>query len=557
MAGLMYQVKVADVSGRIVTGENGERLYRIGNMPVSVGDFVWTDGAAVYGFFTDTDEPKPYVPKASGGIGIPLWAYSSHDTVFVYTRIHTIEPIRRLGQSEMQYFSNHERSYALLPFGNNTFDADDDSHESMWAIQGTGAYSFSQPCHFMYYYEPPEGAEGSPAGWYEERPSSFGQDCAELGFSTAFSWEVISHYSLTDAAYPENDVDETTTQHSENRETQLRIDHDTARETVTNDCCIVHGESASTISIMTFVDDVRRAWQARADSFGQSARFGSFITNITASIDNKRIDEKGRPSFTVNCYASGYAFKDVIVDGFSTITRYDHEHKRYGVVTVPVPRNTQFTDEETQTTSASETTGTSTLMASVQCTLKIVVDAGSGRTYGKTENWSVLCNQSPLDLGGVSASAGTSFGFDEFHNTKSGIITPVGTEIVEEHSETYIENDAPKTPPNTPQMWGGEDWLNDFYLPIQDGYSAKNADFTAVYKDGVRIMSDAPFSVGGVVAVDKKSYLVIPIGGGRVALYRDGRYTILEFGASELFVTNTRLRYISTRGALEPHSERG
>lgn len=71
MTGLMYQIKVADVSGRIVTGENGERLYRIGNMPVSAGDFVWTDGAAVYGFFTDTDEQKPFVPQV-GGAGIPV-----------------------------------------------------------------------------------------------------------------------------------------------------------------------------------------------------------------------------------------------------------------------------------------------------------------------------------------------------------------------------------------------------------------------------------------------------------------------------------------------------
>lgn len=69
----MYQTRVSAVSGRIVTDDNGDTLYRIGNMPVKAGDYVWTDGAAVYGFFIDTDEPKPYVPD-TGAAGIPVLA---------------------------------------------------------------------------------------------------------------------------------------------------------------------------------------------------------------------------------------------------------------------------------------------------------------------------------------------------------------------------------------------------------------------------------------------------------------------------------------------------
>ncbi len=65
----------------MVVDENGDRLTRIGNMPVSPGDYVWTDGAAVYGFFQDTDEQKPYIPPVSGGI-----LYIDDSTMYRYRR---------------------------------------------------------------------------------------------------------------------------------------------------------------------------------------------------------------------------------------------------------------------------------------------------------------------------------------------------------------------------------------------------------------------------------------------------------------------------------------
>lgn len=83
----MYQTRVSGVEGKTVTDDNGDTLTRIGNMPVKAGDFVWTDGAAVYGFVEDTAPARPYVPPLSGGI---LYAESAtnykDEVVYRYRR---------------------------------------------------------------------------------------------------------------------------------------------------------------------------------------------------------------------------------------------------------------------------------------------------------------------------------------------------------------------------------------------------------------------------------------------------------------------------------------
>lgn len=83
----MYQTRVDSVDGKSVIDDNGDRLTRIGNMPVKVGDFVWTDGVAVYGFVEDATPTRPYVPPVAGGILYAESRTNYHDeTVYRYRR---------------------------------------------------------------------------------------------------------------------------------------------------------------------------------------------------------------------------------------------------------------------------------------------------------------------------------------------------------------------------------------------------------------------------------------------------------------------------------------
>ena len=544
----MYQTRVSSVDGRIVTDENGDNLYRIGNMPVAVGDYVWTDGAAVYGFFMDTDEQKPYIPKASA-LGIPLWAAPSHNGVYVYTRNHDIQFIRRPTANEFNFFSNHAVIYGMTPTDEDILDMDDDNRGGAWAIGGRASYYYTNRPRFMWYYDA-EGAEGTPSGWYETTATMFGSYLE--GYGDCFQWEVISNYTYSDEAWPENDRNETTTSHSEYNPTPLKIDFSGRQETLTDNAFIMHNGQKSQLSIQKYLDQIRREWYALAASFGSSSMFAPFLTFMSASIGgNMRIDDKGNPYFVVYATADGYAFRDAVKEGFSVTTNIEHEHKQFRVVTIGTgKRNTRFSDFKNQTVSISGTADVCTLMASVSVSMEFVVDAGAESVCYKSASWGIQYQYNEVDLGDQYAQQGPAQPLEGTKYTYGSIVGIPGVEIPDYTQDNQNWIDMPKTPSNKPQMSYSESWERDYYLPIQDGYTVKNGDFWTVYRGGAKIMDNTPFPVGGVVDVDGKSYLIIPMTGGRVALYRDGQYTTVGIDGHEFGVLNTRLRYINSKAAL-------
>ena len=84
----MYRVRAEAVSGKNVFA-NGKWLTCIGNKPVHVGDFIWTDGRCVYGNFKEAQQPLIITAPVEDE-GIPIALESSP---YLYTYKHKLKGI--------------------------------------------------------------------------------------------------------------------------------------------------------------------------------------------------------------------------------------------------------------------------------------------------------------------------------------------------------------------------------------------------------------------------------------------------------------------------------
>lgn len=65
---MFYQTQIAQLQGGIAIDKQGKRLRFIGNLPCQVGDYVWTDGAVIFGHVPTRFTPS--IPDIDGGIPI-------------------------------------------------------------------------------------------------------------------------------------------------------------------------------------------------------------------------------------------------------------------------------------------------------------------------------------------------------------------------------------------------------------------------------------------------------------------------------------------------------
>ena len=84
----MYRARVDKISGtKIFAG--GKWLQCIGNKPVRVGEYIWTDGRCVYGNFQESQQPL--VITAPDDEAIPIVLRDDNWEYFFYTYKNTLK----------------------------------------------------------------------------------------------------------------------------------------------------------------------------------------------------------------------------------------------------------------------------------------------------------------------------------------------------------------------------------------------------------------------------------------------------------------------------------
>lgn len=82
----MYRARVESVSGLQVRA-GGKWLTCIGNRPVKVGDFIWTDGRCVYGHDRESQAPFVFAPPPKDDLAIPIQIVSdTAETLYTYRK---------------------------------------------------------------------------------------------------------------------------------------------------------------------------------------------------------------------------------------------------------------------------------------------------------------------------------------------------------------------------------------------------------------------------------------------------------------------------------------
>ena len=143
----MHQTRATAVNGRKVQAD-GKWFTVMGNHPVAVGDFIWTDGKCVYGHHA-MHGGESFIPAAHLA-GVPLIVSRYADGAYIFNYM-------RYGKTGLQdfgcgnahrYMVNRGNRYDFLPEGDGTMDGDIDSQGNLYTLEQqqiccdweTGAY---------------------------------------------------------------------------------------------------------------------------------------------------------------------------------------------------------------------------------------------------------------------------------------------------------------------------------------------------------------------------------------------------------------------------------
>lgn len=108
----MKRVKVNAVNGTMINAD-GKWLYCIGNIPVRVGDYIWTDGRCVYGNVMEAGEPF-IILNSENEKGIPLLARNLKPKYFGFFNRKKIKTIKRVNLQNCEGLVNNKNKCVLI-----------------------------------------------------------------------------------------------------------------------------------------------------------------------------------------------------------------------------------------------------------------------------------------------------------------------------------------------------------------------------------------------------------------------------------------------------------
>lgn len=563
----MYQTMISRVQGKLCIDEHGRTLERIGNMNVSAGDAVWTDGRVIYGneYFDEAEVP---LLSSESVMAIPLNAVW-HDSLFVYRRDHKIE--RYSGPKDDLPFANNETFYCL---GNSWWectDMDISRDGRPWAIKTRGAeYRKKRPIEFYYRYRG------------EEAKGTF-KALAEYFYNWneyAVKYQFFERTTYTSAAHPERNSD------SDNHEDKSKMANDPSRgitpfmahgkEVVTDSPVLVtHGkETVDTVSLGEFAAGAKAYWTELMGKFGGSGKWQDSIESCSCNVYDARIDEKGNYSLEVSARASGYCFNDVVISILSVVRTKEKVTTDFEPNIVTMQGETYSWDtRRIETVNDEIVVGTEpsirTIPGSLSCEVRYIVNRD-----GIKEIYRAYSYTSPLKYGTQETSSSGTYGHLTNNSQSFGQDFPPATNTFSVWEGTaslagfgmfmggYTSRELPLVvyPPKTFTRYTVSEAAAEemeYEMPIQDGYVCRNGDYTEVYKGGSLVVS-VDFEVGGIVALDakRKEYLLLGRTDGQVALYRNGSVSYPEMPAYRssdkftIYTSNTRLRWMKALSKL-------
>lgn len=495
----MEQTVITDVNAKVCRDDKGRALVRIGNMGISKGDVVWTDGRCIYGnLMYDSNSPILFPQGDDLPPGVPLNLYSGG--LLIYTKGHKLV---RVTNSKQRGFANNDKSYSLNSWGalsrGSIADMDIDSRGQTWEITGNAA------------------------AFYQESTGSYWIYNGVKKFSLDDTPEIMNVRNLPTRNFPrliwyvgnkENTVEQVI-EGTKIEEGFKSIYH--------------NGQLSNITSVKGCAGKVRSEIQGLLSSVHNSV-FNSVVANIQVSLGEVHIDDNGNWCGIVHLTGGGFAYVDyeteILLPSIVLISYFDEKQThKYIVANGPADRIPHtYTERYVARYYAGYIIKNGSLADEIY----------HWKAINPTEQYVPLVEKRlTADAFGTKEQQLEFFSF--FKSERYPLFPREGETVV-----------------NLQRMF--EEGYSSCFLPIQDGFyksveggtgATFRVDNSTVYKGSSKLFSYPNANITAVTTLnaDKGEYLFR--NGSQIFLYSNGNISPVMWQKKNVYVNNWRLRYMS------------